>query len=219
MAPRAGVLFDLDGVIIDSEELQYRAYQKVLAPFGVHVAREVYGREWIGNGRGAEYAVATYQLPLTPEELRRRRSVVYFDILRQGVSLMPGVVAALERLGAHFPLAVATNSNQRDTTFVLDHLEVRPHFAAVVTREMYERAKPAPDAFLTAAERVGMAPSRCVVIEDAYKGVVAAVDAGCACVAIPHDFTRGNDFSRATMVAASLDEVTVELVDELLKKQ
>jgi beta-phosphoglucomutase-like phosphatase (HAD superfamily) len=64
-----------------------------------------------------------------------------------------------------------------------------------------------------------MAPSRCVVIEDAYKGVIAAVEAGCACVAIPHEFTRGNDFSRATVVAASLDEVTVELVDELVKKQ
>src|SRR5215471_2435469 len=106
MAAHAGVLFDLDGVIIDSEQLQYRAYRQVLEPLGVHITREEYGREWIGNGRGAEYAVATYALPMTPDELRRRRSALYFDMLRAEITLMPGVVDALTRLGARLPLAV-----------------------------------------------------------------------------------------------------------------
>lgn len=219
MAARAGILFDLDGVIIDSEQLQYRAYQQALEPFGVQITREVYGREWIGNGRGAEYAVSTYQLPLTPDDLRRRRSAIYFDLLRQEITLMPGVAVALERLSAQFPLAVATNSSQRETNFVLDHLGVRPYFTAVVTREMYAQAKPAPDAFLAAATHIGVAPDRCIVIEDAYKGVMAAEAAGCLCVAIPHDFTRANDFSRATLIANSLDDVTVELVDQLLSQR
>ena len=217
MAPRAGILFDLDGVIIDSEKLQYRAYQQVLAPFGVQVTPEEYGREWIGNGRGAEYAVATHGLSVEPNELRRRRTEIYFDLLSRECALMPGVVAALERLSPEFPLAVATNSNQRDTSFILEHLGVRPFFTAVVTREMYDRAKPAPDAFLTAAEQIGVPARRCAVIEDAYKGVVAAAEAGCACIAVPHDFTRSNDFSRATIIVNSLDDVTVELIDGLLK--
>jgi HAD superfamily hydrolase (TIGR01509 family) len=215
MAGRAGVLFDLDGVIIDSEELQYQAYQQVLARFGVQVSREEYGREWIGNGRGAEYAVVTYHLPLTPEELRQRRSEIYFDLLRGGVSLMPGVVSALQRLHPHFGLALATNSNRRDTIFVLEHLSVRAYFSAVVTREMYPQAKPEPDAFLAAARALGLAPQRCIVIEDAFKGVMAATRAGCKCIVVPHDFTRRNDFSAATRIVSSLDEVTVELVDEL----
>lgn len=217
MAPHAGVLFDLDGVIIDSEKLQYRAYQQVLAPFGVQVTPEEYGREWIGGGRGAEYVVATYGLSIEPDELRRRRTEIYFDVLRRECALMQGVVAALERLSPHYPLAVATNSDQRDTSFILDHLGVRPFFTAVVTREMYDRAKPAPDAFLTAAERIGVPARQCAVIEDAYRGVVAAAEAGCVCVAIPHDFTRTNDFGRATIIVNSLDEVTVELIDGLLK--
>jgi HAD superfamily hydrolase (TIGR01509 family) len=216
MSAGAGVLFDLDGVIIDSEELQYQAYQHVLAPFGVRVSREEYGSEWVGKGRGAEYAVETYELALTPEEVRQRRTRVYFDILRNGVSLMPGVVAALERLRSRFALAVATNSNREDTAFVLEHLAVSQYFTAVVTRDMYAHAKPAPDAFLTAARGLGLPPQRCVVIEDAFKGVMAAARAGCKCVAIPHDFTRGNDFSAATRVVGSLDEVTVELIEELV---
>ena len=215
MRARAGVLFDLDGVIIDSEELQYEAYLQVLAPFGVHVSRAEYGREWIGNGRGPEYAVQTYHLPLSPDELRRRRSPVYHEILRERVTLMPGVRAALARLGARFALAVATNSNRRDTNFVLDHFGLQSVFAAVVTREMYERAKPEPDAFLTAAAHLGLPPNRCVVIEDAFKGVVAAARAGCACIAVPHDFTGDHDFSAATRVVPNLDEVTVELVESL----
>lgn len=216
MSADAGVLFDLDGVIVDSEELHYQAYQQVLAPLGVRVSREEYGREWIGKGRGAEYAVETYGLALTPEDLRQRRNEAYFHILRKGVSLMPGVVAALERLSPHFALAVATNSNRQDTIFVLEHLAVRRYFTAVVTRDMYARPKPAPDAFLTAARELGLPPGRCVVIEDAFKGVIAAARAGCRCIAIPHDFTRCNDFSAADLVIGSLDEVTVELIKELL---
>ena len=212
---RAGILFDLDGVIIDSEELQYEAYLQVLAPLGVRPSREEYGREWIGNGRGPEYAVQTYHLPLSPDELRRRRSPVYHQILRERVTLMPGVRAALARLGARFPLALATNSNHHDTSFVLEHFGLEGVFAAVVTREMYERAKPEPDAFLTAAARLGLPPGRCVVIEDAFKGVVAAARAGCKCIAVPHDFTRGHDFSTAACVVSNLDDVTVELVESL----
>lgn len=217
MAARAGVLFDLDGVIIDSEELQYEAYLQVLAPFGVHVSREEYGREWIGKGRGPEYAVATHRLPVSPDELRRRRSPLYHQILRERVTLMPGVDEVLARLRPRFPLALATNSNQRDTEFVLSHFGLREPFAAVVTREMYERPKPEPDAFLAAAARLGVAPEHCVVIEDAYKGVVAAARAGCTCIAIPHDFTRGQDFRSATRIVDSLDAVTVALIEELVE--
>jgi beta-phosphoglucomutase-like phosphatase (HAD superfamily) len=82
---------------------------------------------------------------------------------------------------------------------------------------MYEHGKPEPDAFLTAAARIGLPPERCVVIEDAFKGVTAAVRAGCRCIAVPHDFTRGNDFSAATLIATSLDEVTVDLIERLVE--
>ena len=211
-----GIIFDLDGVLIDTEELQYAAYQRVLDEFGVRVSREEYGREWIASGRGPEYAVATYRLPLSPAQLRARKNPVYHRILQDEVRLMPGVRPALERLGARFPLAVATNSNTADVGYVMQRFQLRAFFQAVITREAYEGAKPEPDAFLTAARALGLPPAECVVIEDAYKGVLAAHRAGARCIAVPHDFTAENDFSLADRVLGGLSELTVELVLEVL---
>jgi HAD superfamily hydrolase (TIGR01509 family) len=129
---------------------------------------------------------------------------------------MPGAAEAIARLGSHFPIAVATNSNRADTRFVLEHFGLVAEFAAVITREMYDRPKPEPDAFRTAAQRLGIPAPGCVVLEDAMKGVLAAHGAGCLCVAVPNEFTRDNDFSLATRVVESLDAVTPALIEELL---
>lgn len=213
-----GVIFDFDGVIADSEPLQYAAYSRVLRDFGVSVTREEYGREWIAAGRGPEYAVRQYRLPLTPDEVKRRKNPIYHELLRAEVALMPGAREALQRLSPHFPLALATNSIEADACFVLDRFDLRRYFAALITRECYREPKPAPDAFLAAAGALGCDPRRCVVIEDAYKGIVSAARAGCATIAVPHSFTRNNDFSLADKVVASLDEVTVSLVETLASR-
>jgi len=216
MASVVGVIFDLDGVLIDSEALQHRAYNLVLQRFGIQVDAAVYGREWIAAGRGPEYAVRAFGLPLSPTELRRLKDPVYHALLRREIALVPGARAALERLSGALPLAVATNSHALDVGFVLEHFALTPFFTAVVTREDYALAKPAPDAFRTAAARLGLAPERCAVIEDAFKGVQAAADAGCACIAFPHDYTADNDVRRARAVIGSLDELTVDFVRGVL---
>jgi HAD superfamily hydrolase (TIGR01509 family) len=210
-----GVIFDFDGVIADSEPLQYAAYSQVLRDFGVSVTREEYGREWIAAGRGPEYAVKRYGLPLTPDEVKRRKDPIYHDLLRAQVTLMPGAREALQRLSPSFRIALATNSIAADTSLVLDRFDLRRYFTALVTRECYREPKPAPDAFLAAAAALDCDPHRCVVIEDASKGIVSAVRAGCASVAVPHSFTENNDFSLADKVVGSLDEITVALVEAL----
>jgi len=215
---RAGVIFDMDGVLIDSEGLQYKAYSKVLERYGVTVSVEEYAEHWIAAGRGPEYAVRTYGLPMAPDELRAIRSPVYHEILREEVTLMPGVTPALARLQPHFALAIATNSIRQDAAFVVEHFGLGEFFTAVVSREDYTRAKPEPDAFVTAAARLAVPPSACLVVEDAYKGVVAAHRAGAGVIAVPNEFTRGNDFSLAAVVLDSLDELSVELVHRLLGK-
>jgi HAD superfamily hydrolase (TIGR01509 family) len=180
----AGVIFDFDGVIADSEPLQYAAYSRVLQEFGVSVTREEYGREWIAAGRGPEYAVKQYALPLTADEVKRRKNPIYHELLRSSVTLMPGVPEALRRLSAEFPLALATNSFEVDACFVLDRFELRQYFTALVTRECYDEPKPAPDAFLAAAAALRRAPRHCVVIEDAEKGILSAARAGCPTIAV-----------------------------------
>jgi HAD superfamily hydrolase (TIGR01509 family) len=211
-----GVIFDFDGVIVDSEQFWFRAYSKVLAEFGVAVTREVYAKEWVSLGRGPEYACRTYpQITITPDEMRRRRTPIVRDLILAEAGLMPHVETALGRLGAAFPLVVATNSEESVVLPFLEKHGLRAHFRDVITKECYARAKPAPDAFLAAAAALGLPPARCVVIEDAEKGVVAAHRAGARCIAVPNEWTRDNDFSTADRVVPSLAEVTPELVAAL----
>jgi HAD superfamily hydrolase (TIGR01509 family) len=219
LPPRRGryaVIFDLDGVLIDSEGLQHEAYSVILERYGVRVSIAEYAEHWIAAGRGPEHAVETYRLPLSPDEMRSLKNPVYHEILRRKVMLMPGVIEALERLSGRFPLAIATNSNRDDVGFVVERFGFGRFFSAIVTRDDYSGAKPEPDAFLAAAAALGVEPSACLVVEDAYKGVIAAHRAGAAVVAVPNRYTSGNDFSLASSVLVSLDELTVPRVEEIL---
>ncbi len=210
-----GVIFDLDGVLIDSEGLYFRAYQTVLEPYGIKISRAEYEERWIAQGRGPEYIIAKHNLPLSPDDLRQMRSPVYLRLLETEVTLMPHVEEALTSLAPCFRLTVATNSNREHLDFVLRRFEIAHFFPLTVAREDYQGAKPEPDAFLAAAKKLGLPPTQCVVIEDTYKGVIAASCAGIACIAVPNEYTLHNDFSQASLVLSSLKELTPEVIESV----
>jgi HAD superfamily hydrolase (TIGR01509 family) len=212
---QAGVIFDFDGVVIDSEGLWKRAACEILADFGVSVGVEEYARVWIANGKGPEAAVEKYKLPMTADEFRKRRAPIVERLVLNDAELIPGSRAALERLSARWPVALATNSVAAIVVPVLDKYGLRPYFTDLLTRDRYAKSKPEPDAFLAAAAAIGVPPARCVVIEDAERGVLAARRAGTKCVAVPNQWTKWLDFSQADRVVASLDDVTCALVEEL----
>ncbi len=211
-----GVIFDLDGVLIDSEGLYYRAYSEVLKPYGVTVSRTEYEEYWIAQGYGPEYIVAKHNLPVSPDELRQLRSPVYLQFLETEVTLMPYVEETLARLAPRFALTVATNSYRQHLDAVLCRFHLQSFFPFTVAREDYTGAKPLPDAFLAAANKLGLLPSQCIVVEDTYKGVIAAASAGTACIAVPNEYTQNNDFSRADLVLPSLRELTPEVMLSLV---
>jgi HAD superfamily hydrolase (TIGR01509 family) len=214
-----GVIFDLDGVLIDSEGLYYRAYSEVLRPYGVNVSLAEYEQHWIAQGNGPEYIVAKHNLPVSPDELRRLRSPIYLQLLETAVTLMPHVEKTLSHLAAHFALTVATNSNREHLDFVLRRFAIDRFFSVTVARQDYPAAKPEPDAFVAAAEKLQLPPYRCLVIEDTYRGVTAAVRAHMSCAAVPNDYTRQNDFSQASLVLPSLQELTPEVVRGILQRK
>lgn len=212
-----GVIFDLDGVLIDSEGLYYRAYSEVLRQYGVSVSRAEYEDYWIAQGCGPEYIVAKHNLPVSPDELRQLRSPLYLRLLETEVTLMPHAEETLARLAPHFALTVATNSNREHLDAVLRRFGLERFFPVTVAREDYTGAKPLPDAFLAAAAKLGLPVSRCVVVEDTYKGVLAAANARIACIAVPNEYTRRNDFSRANLVLPGLHALTPEVIRALCR--
>jgi HAD superfamily hydrolase (TIGR01509 family) len=212
-----GVVFDLDGVLIDSEGLWHRATNEVLKEWGLSVTAEEYGRDWIGTALGPEFGVVHFKLPIDAEEFRRRRKPIVTGLVQKEARLMPGAAAAVERLAARWPLAVATNSYAAAAEPVLERLGVRPHFRELVTRERYAQAKPAPDAYVAAAAALGAPPRSCVAIEDTPRGIESAAGAGMRTIAVPNEFTRGLDFAQADLVVAGLDAVTAALVESLVR--
>ncbi len=208
----AGVIFDLDGVLIDSEGLYYRAYSEVLKPYGVSVTQREYEEYWIAQGIGPEYIVEKHKLTVAPDTLRQLRSPIFLQLLKTEATLMPHVEETLTQLSQHFGLTVATNSRREHLDFVLKRFGLDRFFDYTVARQDYERAKPEPDAFLAAAKKLGLARERCVVVEDTYRGVTAASRAGIACIAVPNAYTQNNDFSQAALVLSNLGEVTPEVV-------
>jgi HAD superfamily hydrolase (TIGR01509 family) len=210
-----GVIFDLDGVIADTERLQWAAYRQVLLEFGVDIGIDEYRREWIAGGSGPEYACQTYPLPITPDEMRARKAPVYQAMLRDGVAPCPGAVAALTRLRRSHRVALATNTARVEVDFLLRRLGVTDLFDVTIAREDYARPKPAPDAYLAAAAALGLAPEECAVVEGTARGVRAALAAGTRVIAAPNELTFDNDFTGASRRLAHLDELTAELLAAL----
>jgi HAD superfamily hydrolase (TIGR01509 family) len=209
------VIFDLDGLLADTENLHRAAYQEVFAGLGVELSDEQYAHHWIRSGKGIADFLTERNLPFEPALVRRRKGRIYEQLVAEGVNPMPGSRELLCSLKGHKAMALATSSYPKDAYAVLDAIGFRDFFLSISAKSDVERIKPHPDIFLHAANKLDAAPQQCIVIEDAEKGVLAADAAGMKCIAVPNEHTAYNDFSKATLVVDSLGKITCELIDRL----
>jgi HAD superfamily hydrolase (TIGR01509 family) len=210
------VVFDLDGVVVDSEQVWDDVREKL--------AKERGGR-WhdraqadmmgMSSPEWSAYMHDVIGLPESPAEINDE--VVRRMIERYGESLplLDGAIAAIHGLAARFTLGVASSSNRSIIELVLERAGVAGLFAAVVSSEEVARGKPAPDVYLEAARRLGVEPERCAAIEDSSNGLRAAHAAGMRVVAVPnvHYPPAEDALALADAVAASPGELTPALVD------
>lgn len=210
------VIFDLDGLLADTEPLHCRAYQDALQSEGASLTEADYIEHWVRSGKGIADWVALHGLNIDPLALRVKKSARYLELLASSLRPMDGALELLKVLDGNKTLALASSSYQDAVDGVLEGLNIAHYFKAIVTGLDVPRVKPAPDIFLTAARRVGAVPSECVVIEDAEKGVLAAYQAGMSCIAVPNAHTRHHDFSKASRVCSSLNEITLQSIETMV---
>ncbi len=213
------LVFDFDGVIIDTEVPTFTAWQEVFESSGQSVDRALWS-EIIGGGQKLFDTMAYLESivgPLPDREAVRRRKNERADKMIAESPVLPGVLdhlADARRLGLR--LAVASSSS-RD--WVEGHLAERgllEYFAAIVTRDDVSRVKPDPALYATAVERVGSEPASAFAIEDSFNGVTSAKRAGLLCVAVPNEMTLDMDFEQADVRLGSLAEMPLEaLLDRL----
>ncbi len=210
----AAVLFDFDGVLVDTEGAIYQAWLRTFQAHGHDLPLDVYTR-CIGSD------FATWSPKTHLEELSglafdwhdldaRRQEEILRDLTHEGT--MPGVIGLLEQLTrTGIRRAVVSSSSHHWVDGWLEKLEFSHHFETVVCRGDAERIKPAPDLYLEAAKRSGLQPAECLVIEDSLNGLIAAKAAGMPVWIVPNRVTAGLDFSAADRIFPSLVEVAEAL--------
>ena len=186
-APR-GVLFDMDGVIIDSESYNYSLDRDAFSLQGFTLDWDTF-RQVIGTNEAfiRSFYESRYGKAFDFDRLRRDTDRLFFDYIeKNGVSPKPGALAALRWLKDQgFKLCLATSNDYGDARFLMERIGVWELFDAVVTGDRVGPSKPAPDIYLAAAAALGLAPEECLAGEDSYAGVKSAAAARCQTVMVP----------------------------------
>ena len=212
------VIFDMDGIVVDSEPLTIRSYLQAFEEFGVHVPREEYIRRVVVEGSrvSALFRDSGGDPNLWPDVFGRKTEM-YVRLVQTEMRMMPGAMELLADLKrSAIPCALGTSAARPTMNIVFERFGLFQYFDVTVTLDEVSSHKPDPEVFLKAADLLQMPPGRCVVIEDAPKGIFAAKAAGMRCVAVPTCLTVNEDLSAADLVVESLEQLDAKSLRSLL---
>ncbi len=191
------VLFDHDGVLVDTELWYFKAGERALADIGVALDKDQYLRDMsrgLGTWTQAEAAGVDAR---TINRQRKVRNAYYQEYLRTEPIEIDGVVEALAELSQYVRMAIVTTAKRADFELIHQERQITPYMDFVLVREDYTLAKPHPEPYLTGLKRFGAAKAEALVVEDSSRGLSSAVAAGIDCAIVYNDFTKSHDFSQA----------------------
>lgn len=209
------VIFDMDGTLVATTEADYRAWEKIFNDHGRPLSFEDYYPLLGKKSHDVVHDVLNIKDERSVEVLSRKMKYFEDIVNENGIELLPFADQFLDELfKADFLLGLATSSRQAKMKLVMELSGLHKYFHIQVTGEMVDRGKPNPDIFILTAEKLGVDPATCVVIEDAIHGVTAAKAAGMKCVAIVSTHTR-EELSHADLVVDSFSELNAEILSKL----
>jgi HAD superfamily hydrolase (TIGR01509 family) len=212
------VVFDLDGVLLDSEQLWDQARREVAIGHGGHWRADATAAMLgMSSVEWSEYMREVLGVDLAPDQIVDLVVANLLEHYQHRLPLIPGAVEAVRRIGRRWPLALASSAGRPVIDMVLAVAGLQHEFQATVSSEEVPRGKPAPDVYLEAAVRLGQSPRACAAVEDSANGIRSAVAAGLRVVAIPNrDYPpSASVLAQAQAVIGSLAELTGALVEQL----
>ena len=204
------IFWDNDGVLVDTEELYYRATIQVLKDSGFFLSRSDYIDICLRNG-GSAFEIIKGQ-GLSKEQLRQQRNDLYASYLREDSVLNHGVAEVLRALKSKYKMAIITSSRKVHFDIIHRSTKILDCFDFILTREDYTCAKPHPEPYLLALAKSGFSKEQCIIVEDSERGLRAARAAGMGCYIIPNGLTRDGDFRGAVKVLKNVECLIDELV-------
>lgn len=208
-----GILWDNDGVLVDTERLFYQSNRELFLPFGIDLSELDFFNWYLSDNCGAWHLLEHLGLDeARVVQLREGRNRRYAELLL-GAAVEPiaGVGELLSALAARVPMGVVTSSMGSHFALIHSRLDLLRHFRFVLTAEHYTNSKPSPEPYLLGLEKLGLAAERCVVVEDSPRGLQAATAAGIRCIVLRNELTRHYDFPGAWRIADNVAGLHAEL--------
>ena len=215
------IIFDMDGVLVDSEPWHYEIESQLFDKLGLDVPEDVH-LTYVGTAADHLYSdlKKRYNLSLSVSELIEWDSEYRVKIFREmdNIKPNPGLIDLLEEIkSSGLKIGIATSSIYELVEIILEKCRINTYFDTITTTDQAGKSKPAPDVYLLAAKKLGIAPENCAVIEDSSHGIKAAKSAGMFCIAYhPHNEMLQNT-SQADKLIRSFDEINVPLIHEYFK--
>lgn len=209
------VIFDMDGVMIDSEPLWEKTERILLARRDIEYS-PTYRDQIVGLNQNdsGKLLIDTFELKETVEDIISERVEILTAIYEEELEVVLDLIPLLDNLRDNkFKLAVASSSPLRVINFVLDMFSLQEYFPVVVSGECTENGKPHPDIYLHTAKRLEVEPSECVAIEDSINGVKSAKAAGMYCIAVPDKRLSQMEFQNADIIVPNLNRISPDLIN------
>lgn len=201
------ILWDHDGVLVDTEPLYYEANRQALARLGIELGLEQYLVLMAAGGSVFDLAREAGVAEAEIVRWRDQRNAWYQQLIAEGDIDIDGVEDVLSSLAASYRMAIVTTCKPEDFRFIHENRTITDYMEFVLTSGDYPRSKPEPDPYLAALDRFGITAEQAVVVEDSQRGLASALAAGIRCVVVDNAFTRTHDFSGATAMIRSLEEL------------
>lgn len=214
------VIFDMDGVMVDTEHIQSLAFEKILNEYGINPQKNEHGTVHISGVTTPEtweLLKKQYNFKANTKELTNRKRQEVMLILKNNIKALPGLVELLDDIVNHnVKLAVVSSAQRERLDFVLAKLNIYNYFETTISAGEIKNGKPAPDCYLKAANELRINPANCVVLEDAKIGVTSAKAANMKVVAVPNEYTKKMDFSEADLIVPSLMNINYTKLANLI---
>lgn len=210
-----GILFDADGVLVDSEEIYFIAVRDTFRQFGLEIGQGEWVRRWMIEQTESAGVIRDYCLKVSLQEVRRVKSALLDVAIREKLEIMPGASEIVEMLYLTYPLGIVSSETRENLLKKLGKFQLTRRFKGVIAGDDVTHKKPHPEPYQKGALLLGIEPAGIVVFEDNPSGIESAKTAGCKTVAYPNGPTKDMDFSHADIVVSSLCDVNLEMLQSL----
>ena len=204
------ILWDNDGVLVETEKWYYEATKRVMKEEGYNLTLDIYRKTFLKNNSGAWHLLKNCNKEYI-KILKKRRNSIYSSFLQTKDIYIQGLSAILANLTKKYKMGIVTSSRKEHFDIIHKRSNILKYFDFVITSDDYINSKPNPEPYLIGINSSGYKASSCFAIEDSERGVISAKKADLFCFAIPNDMTANGDFSKADIILDNINDIFFHL--------